>query len=218
MKNIATALLKVQQSLDPIHKGKKGYGYTYADLPAVLNAVVDVLNQNGVVVVQSPDKTEKNAACIVTRLIHADSGEEITSVIEVPFDADNKQKMSVAQAYGSAITYAKRYALVSMLGVATEDDDGASAGTKDKPQAPQPPKTLKQTAVQSGPSQADKQARVRGEEHMSRIRTQLAALDSYQQAEWAKDEKNTKDIEIVRWLKSNMPDLYEEIKGTGFEV
>ena len=89
MKNIASALLKAQQSIDPIHKGKKGYGYTYADLPAVLNAVLDVLNENGIVVVQSPEKTDKNAACIVTRLIHADSGEEISSVIEVPFELKN---------------------------------------------------------------------------------------------------------------------------------
>lgn len=138
MKNIATALLKVQQNIDPIHKGKKGYGYTYADLPSVLNVVVDALNSNGIVVVQSPEKTDKAAACIVTRLIHAESGEEITSTIEVPFEADNKQKMSVAQAYGSAITYAKRYALVSMLGVATEDDDGATAGRKKAEAAPIP--------------------------------------------------------------------------------
>lgn len=137
MKTIATALLKVQQELDPVHKGRKGYGYNYADLPAVMDACLEALNKAGVVVLQCPKETDKNAACIVTRLIHADSGEEITSTIEVPYGEAGK--MSIAQAYGSAITYARRYALVSMLGIVTEDDDGAAAGKRpQRVEAPDP--------------------------------------------------------------------------------
>lgn len=128
MKNIAKALLEVQKGLDPIHKGRQGYGYKYADLPAVMSACLDSLNNAGVLVVQQPEKTDKAAACVVTRLIHAESGEEIFGTIEVPHG--EIAKMSIAQAYGSAMTYARRYALVSMLGIVTEDDDGAGAGKK----------------------------------------------------------------------------------------
>lgn len=128
MKEIAKALLQVQKALDPVHKGKSGYGYKYADLPAVMNACLDALNDAGIVVAQIPVQTDKQAAAIHTRLIHADSGEEISGTIEVPF-AESKQ-MSVAQCYGSAMTYARRYALVGMLGIVTEDDDGAGAGKK----------------------------------------------------------------------------------------
>lgn len=200
MKEIATALLKVQQSLDPIYKGKKGYGYTYADLPAVLNAVVDVLNQNGVVVVQSPEKTDKNAACIVTRLIHADSGEEISSTIEVPFEADNKQKMSVAQAYGSAITYAKRYALVSMLGVATEDDDGASAGRKE----------AKQTASKEDPLIKKAQSKV------DEVLATLKGQDTFQIGQWMLE--NPKEVDALRWVQRNYADLLNPITELGVEL
>ncbi len=134
MKKIAAALLQVQQNLDPVHKGRKGYGYTYADLPAVMDACLTALNEAGVVVVQAPVPTEKQAAAVMTRLIHAESGEELTSTIEVPYG--DTAKMSAAQVYGSAITYARRYALVAMLGITTEDDDGASAGQAKK--APDP--------------------------------------------------------------------------------
>jgi hypothetical protein len=135
MKHIAKALLAVQQNLDPVHKGRKGYGYTYADLPAVINSCIDTLNANGVLMLQCPIQTYKQAAAIKTRLIHAESGEEVESVIEVPYT--EQAKMSVAQTYGSAVTYARRYAIVAMLGIVTEDDDGASAGQrKPKPSAP----------------------------------------------------------------------------------
>lgn len=133
VKAIATALLNVQRSLDPVHKGRKGYGYTYADLAAVMDTVLEGLNKEGVVVVQSPTVTEKQAAAIVTRLIHAATGEEITSTIEVPWSVGGT-KMSDAQAYGAAITYGRRYALVSMVCVATEDTDAAGLGN-----APQRP-------------------------------------------------------------------------------
>lgn len=200
MKEIATALLKVQKSLDPIYKGKKGYGYTYADLPAVLNAVVDVLNQNGVVVVQSPEKTDKNAACIVTRLIHADSGEEINSVIEVPFEADNKQKMSVAQAYGSAITYAKRYALVSMLGVATEDDDGASAGRKEaKPVTPKEDPLIK-----------------KAQSKVDEVLAVIKGQDTFQIGQWMLE--NPKEVDALRWVQRNYADLLKPITDLGVEL
>jgi hypothetical protein len=129
LKAIATALLSVQQNLDPVHKGRKGYGYNYADLPAVMDSCMDALNAAGILVVQSPALSEKQAAAIHTRLIHAGTGEELTSNIEVPW-AIGGTKMSEAQAFGSAMTYARRYALVSMLGIVTEDDDGASAGRK----------------------------------------------------------------------------------------
>ena len=134
MKEIATALLKVQQELDPVHKGRQGYGYKYADLPSVMDACLVALNAQGVLVLQCPKETTKNAACIVTRLIHAKSGEELTSTIEVPYGEAGK--MSIAQAYGSAITYARRYALVSMLGIVTEDDDAATAGKRPQPVDP----------------------------------------------------------------------------------
>lgn len=126
MKNIAAALLKAQKALDPIKKGRKGHNYKYADLAAVLDEVVQELNAVGVVVMQPiMPASQPHHARVDTILIHAESGETITSSAEVPWKSE--ARMNDAQSYGSAITYARRYALVSFMGVATEDDDGASA-------------------------------------------------------------------------------------------
>jgi len=126
VKNIALALLKVQQELDPIKKGKKGYNYTYAELQAVLDETVTKLNAAGVVVLQPIQPAVKDHhARVETLLIHADSGEQISAAAEVPWRSDSK--MNDAQSYGSAVTYARRYSLVSLLAIATEDDDGKSA-------------------------------------------------------------------------------------------
>jgi len=131
MKNIAKALLEVQKGLDSVHKGKSGYGYKYADLPAVMASCLDSLNAHGILLIQAPCVSLKQAAAIETRFIHAESGEEITGVVEVPWAVGNT-KMSDAQAYGSSMTYAKRYALVSMLGIVTEDDDALKTGNSTK--------------------------------------------------------------------------------------
>lgn len=56
-----------------------------------------------------------------TRLIHAESGQWISSMAVIPLPKNDPQGM------GSAITYARRYSLCAMLGIVTEDDDGESA-------------------------------------------------------------------------------------------
>lgn len=56
-----------------------------------------------------------------TRLIHAESGQWISSMAVIPLPKNDPQGM------GSAITYARRYSLCAMLGIVTEDDDGEGA-------------------------------------------------------------------------------------------
>jgi hypothetical protein len=131
MKNIAAALLKVQQDLDPVKKGKKGHNNKYADLPAVLDEAVAKLNEHGIVVLQPiQPASQTNHARVETILLHAESGESLSGCAEVPWRSESK--MNDAQSYGSAVTYARRYSLVSILGISTEDDDGQSAYSKPK--------------------------------------------------------------------------------------
>lgn len=202
MKSIATALLKAQEGLDPIHKGKKGYGYSYADLAAVLNELTDALNKVGVVIIQSPAKTDKQAACVVTRLIHAESGEEITSEIEVPYEL--MKGMNIAQSYGSAITYAKRYALVSMMGVVTEDDDGVKAAPKGYTH---PTQHVSSTPDPAKVKQATEWARKQLEPLLS------ATADTL--TEWASNADNAAKLKFV---KAVAPALYQEFYSLGVEV
>lgn len=125
--NLAKAMLKVQQQLRPALKDSYN-DFTkskYATLNSVMDACSEALIDNGIWVTQYPVPTEGDGQLgLVTKLIHAESGEWQESLIVMPL------VKSDPQAYGSALTYARRYGLSSMIGLVTEDDD-ANAACKD---------------------------------------------------------------------------------------
>ena len=90
----------------------------YADINAVLSVIMPVLTSNGIILTQSP-AIEGQSFTLVTRLASADDREDyIESVTPLLLpDKTNPQK------YGSAVTYARRYALMCMLDLEAEDDD-----------------------------------------------------------------------------------------------
>lgn len=130
---IAGALAKAQGSYGEVKRdkhaivtkeGKQGYEYDYADLASVIAAVRPALSANGIAFLQTTN-IDGNWAVVTTRLLHA-SGEWIESISEVP-----TSERPTPQAIGSAITYARRYGLSSLCGVASEqDDDGQAAGAR----------------------------------------------------------------------------------------
>jgi hypothetical protein len=105
----------------------------YADITAVIEAIKPALIAHGLFFTQHPRPAD-GGVCIETVLHHA--GGEHMSLGEL-FVPANKND---AQAFGSALTYARRYALVTAFGVPTEDDDG-NAAAKPPPQeaAKKPP-------------------------------------------------------------------------------
>lgn len=105
--------------------------YKYADIGAVIEAIKPALISENLFFTQHPEPSERGV-CIETFLHHA-SGESIS--LGKLFVPANKQD---AQGFGSALTYARRYALVTAFGVPTEDDDGNAAS------APQPKQQEKQ--------------------------------------------------------------------------
>lgn len=135
------ALAKVQAKLESAPKDKKNpyFKSSYADLPGVWDACRSHLTDNGFAVLQTIEGT-KESSFLVTWLGHS-SGEWMKSKLPLlPVKQD-------PQAQGSAITYARRYALSAMVGVcADEDDDGEKAmGRKGKIEAPEK-KPLKEDA------------------------------------------------------------------------
>jgi len=122
MKQLAEALNKAQKAMGAAKKGAKNpfFKSKYADLNSVIEAVKDPLNDNGITVLQRHAVTE-HGPVVRTTLIHV-SGELIESdtLIEVA-------KKSDPQALGSAISYARRYGLQSLLCLPAEDDDGETA-------------------------------------------------------------------------------------------
>lgn len=115
---LAKALSAAQALIKPPKKGHKAevgtYSYHYADLADVIDACRDPLSKNGLAVLQ-PMVQRDGHVVLVTKLLHT-SGEWIAS--EFPLKAYDKP-----QEQGSAITYARRYSLSSLLGIAAEDDD-----------------------------------------------------------------------------------------------
>lgn len=123
---LAIALAMAQSEIKHAEKSaenpafkRDGKPMKYATLADVWDACREPLTRNKLSIVQLPHRTE-NGVSVTTILMHA-SGQYIESSLEVP--AGN-----TAQSFGSAITYARRYTLASIVGIAPdEDDDGANA-------------------------------------------------------------------------------------------
>ncbi len=119
MQNILKALILAKQefkhipknSYNPYHKNK------YANLDAVLGAISEALNKYDLCLLQ-PTEVRADQTILKTVIYHVESGEQIACELLLPQNAD-------PQKTGSAITYYRRYALCSLLGIiADEDDDG----------------------------------------------------------------------------------------------
>ena len=129
MKNIASALVKAQLEMIAPKKGSVNpfFKNKYADLNDVLAAVVPALNNNGIVLLQ-PLVNIEGKNFVKTVLMH-ESGEIFESLAEIFCKNTND-----AQAYGSGVTYARRYSLSSICGIGSEDDDAQKA-VQSKPMA-----------------------------------------------------------------------------------
>lgn len=119
--SIYAALAAAQLEMGPALKSSENphFRSKYADLGAVMDACLPALNRNGIAVFQ-PLHDEDGNRYVKTVLAHT-SGE--TLECRVPLIV-SKNDM---QGYGSAVTYARRYGLMSMAGIAPEDDDGNAA-------------------------------------------------------------------------------------------
>lgn len=118
-------------------KGREGrpdydLSYTYADLAEVYEACREPLARAGIAIFQLPVNKHQGAVTVVTLLGHK-SEQWVQGELTL-----NVKDASDPKALGSAITYARRYALSAMVGVVTEDDDDAGAASqgKGKTQAP----------------------------------------------------------------------------------
>jgi hypothetical protein len=118
---LATALAKAQSEMENAKKDSVNphFRAAYADLASIWDAARAVLGKHGLAVVQTI-RAENGESVLTTRLMHA-SGQWIAS--ELPILAAAKKP----QEFGSALTYARRYALAAIVGVASDDDDGEAA-------------------------------------------------------------------------------------------
>jgi hypothetical protein len=118
---IAPALLKAQRKIGGAIKGASNpfFKSKYADLGAVMEACKEALNEEGILVLQ-PVISEEGIDYVETVLVH-ESGEYISSRMKLIVSKPDMQ------AYGSSISYARRYGLQSLMFIPAEDDDGEKA-------------------------------------------------------------------------------------------
>lgn len=121
------ALAAAQAKMEPALKGKTNPAFRtkYADLGAVQDACMDALWAQGFAVFQ-PIGMDDEGHYVETVFAH-ESGGTIISRVYLVLDKQNMQGL------GSAITYARRYGLLSLAGIAPEDDDGNAAARRHEP-------------------------------------------------------------------------------------
>ena len=119
MKNLFKSLAEFQQEVPVIHKATQGYGYTFADLPKIFSVINPLLKKHGLGFTQLIENEN-----LTTILFHVESGETIESKMALLKDVSLKG-MNEFQVYGSQLTYFRRYALSSILGIVTDKDTDA---------------------------------------------------------------------------------------------
>jgi hypothetical protein len=132
IKDISAALTKALGELSDVPKGREAkiptksgsnYSYKYADLADALSMVRPIFALHGLAVMQNASTMSPDYVMISTTVVHS-SGEWIT------FEPLAMPAGRTAQETGSAITYGRRYHLLAVLGLAADDDDGATAAPR----------------------------------------------------------------------------------------
>lgn len=119
---ISEALAKAQGKMRnaTLNKVNPHFKSRYADLSQVRDTVIPALSENGIAVVQGTE-TDGSGILVTTRLVHS-SGQWFESAFPISFDKP--------QSMGSAYTYARRYSLSAICGIAADEDDDANAANE----------------------------------------------------------------------------------------
>ncbi|MND97565.1 ERF superfamily protein [compost metagenome] len=123
------AFFEAKKNIGKITKKRKNdhLKSNYANLADYLDAIDSAIEDAGLMIIQSPGAF--NAAGdmpMETRIEHVATGEHMIAVMEIHVDRKN------AQGDGSAISYARRFHIGALFGLAAEDDDGHAAKRKAK--------------------------------------------------------------------------------------
>ena len=131
IQNLTQSLAKFHAMVGRISKDAKNpfFKSNYASLPHIITEISEPLEKAGLILSQFP-----NGDGLTTMLIHAESGEYISATYTLQVVRQNDP-----QAQGSAISYARRYAITSILNLAISDDDGEAATRPVRQQQAQAP-------------------------------------------------------------------------------
>lgn len=193
MKELFKALADFQQEVPTIHKGTSGYGYSYADLPAIFDVINPLLKKHGLGFTQTV-----NGQQLCTTVFHVKSGEVLEGCADIPQNVELKG-MNSFQVLGSAITYMRRYQLSAMLGLVTDKD--TDAGGQQVPTTTTKPQ---QAPVKQAPKPTPKAERIivsKDDDIYNAIVTALSKdKGTLQQAV----EKYNISEDVQKWIKAEV--------------
>lgn len=203
---IYAKFIDIQRNLPPLVKDTQGHGYKYPTLNQLLDIVLPMCHERGLGLTQITHPVTGGGVGVETVLFN-EANEKISSgILAMPLTTDkdgniinvgniNKQGnvsgQYGAQAYGSALSYARRYSLTAFFGMKAEDDDGH--------QAAQPSRK-----VEAKQKQSDEPLDMAKFEKAMREATDINKLNKYYQA-----GLNKADASQVPAINS----LYEQLKA-----
>ena len=206
-KGLYSALVAAQAEMGPALKDSTNPAFKskYADLASVMAACMPALSKHGIAVLQ-PAFDDDAGRYVKTIFVHGDSGE--MAECRVPLIV-SKNDM---QGYGSAATYARRYGLMGMAGIAPDDDDGNAAAKA--PPKDEPKRDLASEALRDA-------WRDGVEDSLPENATPLQKAEAYAKAiaaDFASVKKVdtlagrwTRHLKIIENLEKRFPDLHGEV-------
>ncbi len=132
LKDLYKALANFQYETPTIPKGKKGYGYNYAELSKTIEIIKPYLQKNELGFTQ----LLRDENILTTIIFHYPTGQSIECNTTLPKGYELKG-MNLYQTDGARNTYYKRYVLLGMLGVFSEDEDTDAKGKVEKVKDPE---------------------------------------------------------------------------------
>ncbi len=127
IQELCAALVKFQSEVRAVKKDSENpyFKSKYADLSSIWETIRKPLSANGLAVIQTNQADMENGVILETILLHS-SGQWISGVVKMTPTKNDPQ------GFGSCQTYARRYGLSAILGIATEDDDDGNAASEPK--------------------------------------------------------------------------------------
>lgn len=197
-------------------QGKKYGGYSYADLPSILEAITPVLNRNNLFLHQQVECT--NDGVNVETVVFDEEGTSLRGgKFFVPIAGLTQ---SGPQAFGSAQTYARRYSVLAFFGLGQDDDDGSAAiGWGEAQIQRNPPKNMgqaqevKRPAPQPVQKPQVKPLDVKQTCDAFRKAGNIATLEKYYHQ--AKQRATPEQMETIDGVYNELKPVYEDFKRQG---
>mgnify|MGYP003653041611 CR=1 FL=1 len=200
LNELYTALALAQGEIESAAKDGKNphFKSTYATLESVIEAIRGPLSKHGLSMMQLPDFTEQGGVILINRLAHK-SGQWLESSYPVT------PLQNTPQAMGSALTYAKRYCLMSFL-LVPADDDGNEA-TKPAPRPLAPPAQMEAPINKAADIMRGVEAEQRRRTAKPTTEEQQVCSHKWLKSKFKQDEEYCMHCKLVRKIATDLGNI-----------